>query len=128
MHQQSVEKIFRTFETSVSGLSNAQAKNHLEKYGFNEIKTHKRTPIILQFFEEFQDIMVLILIGAVIIAFISGKKIDASIILFIVILNAFIGFIQKYRAEKAVEALKKFTDAKARVIRENEEMEIEGKY
>ncbi|MBI2453396.1 cation-transporting P-type ATPase [Candidatus Peregrinibacteria bacterium] len=128
MYQQSVKKIFQIFETSVSGLSNAQAKNRLEKYGFNEIKTHKRTPIILQFFEEFQDIMVLILIGAVIIAFISGEKIDASIILFIVILNAFIGFIQKYRAEKAVEALKKFTDAKARVIRENEEMEIEGKY
>ncbi|MBI5754733.1 HAD-IC family P-type ATPase, partial [Candidatus Peregrinibacteria bacterium] len=115
-------------ETQENGLSHATAAQRLEKYGLNELVIKRASPLIFQFFAEFKDILVIILLVAVVIAFTTGDTSDALIILFIVILNAAIGFIQKYKAEKAVEALKKLISPKARVVREGIETEIEAKY
>lgn len=109
------------------GLTSKEAKHRLQQYGFNEIKLQSKTPLIIKFLEEFKDLMVIILIVAALIALISGESKEAFVILFIVLLNAIIGFIQKFRAEKAIEALKKLVSPTAIVIRNNKQIQIDAK-
>ncbi|MFA6528931.1 MAG: HAD-IC family P-type ATPase, partial [Candidatus Gracilibacteria bacterium] len=127
MHTKDQNQIFKAFNTKMLGLDSTQLKELQIKYGKNEIKGKKRTPLIIQFFEEFKDLMVIILIIAAILAGIGGKTVDASVILFIVILNATIGFIQKFKAEKALEALKKMVQPHAKVIRDGREKIIDAR-
>lgn len=108
---------FTHYQAAPSGLTNEEAESRLKKYGRNQLQAKKKTPYIVQFFEEFKDLMVIILVFATIFAFWSGEIVDAIIILFIVFLNATIGFIQKFKAEKAIEALKKMIKPYARVLR-----------
>ncbi len=116
--------IFIELKSSPLGLSDEQARSLLSVYGENVLKVKRRKPLILQFLEEFTDLMVIILIFASILAIYSGELVDGVVILFIVILNATIGFIQKYKAEKALEALKKMISPRARVLRDGREMAI----
>jgi len=120
--------IFAEFKTRESGLTREEVKIRLEKYGLNELAPPKKRPFILQFLDEFKDIMVIILIIAAVISIFAGENVDGAIITFILILNAVIGFMQKYKAEKAVEALKRMLSPMARVIREGTEELIENKY
>lgn len=124
MHRKTEQQLYRLFQTNENGLSTVEAKNRLKKYGFNTFETKKKTPLIISFLEEFTDLMVIILIIAAAIAGVAGEKTDAAVILFIVILNAIIGFIQKYKAEKALEALKSMLAPHAKVMREGEIKEI----
>ena len=109
------------------GLKTSQIKDLQAKYGLNIIKPKGKKPLIIQLFEEFKDVMIGILIVAAILAYIGGEKVDGTVILGIVILNALIGFFQKYKAEKAVEALKKMIEPHAKVIRDGTEKIIEAK-
>lgn len=122
-----LEKLINYHKTSINGLSESEVENRLIKFGPNLIDGKKKTPLIISFLGEFKDLMVIILIIAVILAIISGELIDASVILFIVILNACIGFIQKFKAEKAIEALQKLIAPKARVIRDSVHQQIDAK-
>jgi P-type Ca2+ transporter type 2C len=124
MHRKTEQQLFRRFKTRGNGLSESEAKKLLKKYGPNTFITKKKTPLIVSFLEEFTDLMVIILIIAALIAGIAGELADAGVILFIVILNATIGFFQKYKAEKALEALKNMLAPHAKVIRDGETMEI----
>jgi len=110
-----------------TGLRTSEIKDLQSKYGLNIIKPKGKTPLVIQFLEEFKDIMIAILIIAAILAYIGGEKIDGTVILGIVLLNAFIGFFQKYKAEKAVDALKKMIEPHAKVIRDGTEKIIEAK-
>ncbi|MBT6068168.1 cation-transporting P-type ATPase [Candidatus Peregrinibacteria bacterium] len=123
-HALKLGEVFKTFKTSGKGLSDAEVKQRLEVHGKNELTAHNKTPLIIKFLEEFKDLMVIILIIAALIAGVAGEMIDASVILFIVILNACIGFAQKFKAEKALEALQKMVSPNARVVRNGKEMMI----
>ena len=107
-----------------TGLKTEQVASLQEKYGPNELKKKKGTPLIIKFLAQFKDLMVLILIFACILSFISGETLDASVILFILFLNALIGFFQEYKADKAIEALRKMVRPFARVIRDGEQKQI----
>jgi Ca2+-transporting ATPase len=119
--------LFAQHQTSPQGLTQTEAQKRLEFYGSNELKAKKRTSYLLQFLGEFKDIMVIILILAVILAFLAGETVDALIILIIVILNATIGFLQEFKAEKAIEALKKLMAPYAKVIRDGKVKKIPAK-
>ncbi|MBI5152283.1 cation-translocating P-type ATPase [Candidatus Peregrinibacteria bacterium] len=123
-----MQSIFNEYQTRETGLTDAEIKELLEKHGLNELVPAKKRPLILQFLDEFKDLMVIILIIAAGISIFVGENVDGAIITFILLLNAFIGFTQKYKAEKAVEALKKMLSPMARVIRNNKEELIENKY
>lgn len=127
MHTKTINELFDELKTSQKGLSNAEAENRLKQYGKNELKVKRKTPWWVYFLQEFTDLMVIILIIASVIAFIAGEWRDAIVILFIVFVNAIIGFVQKFRAEKAIEALKKLIAPTARVLRGGKEMEIDAK-
>jgi Ca2+-transporting ATPase len=111
----------------VEGLSSSEAMALLEKYGYNELKETKKKSVVIKFLEQFRDIPVLILIAALAISALLGETIDAIAIGIIVILNATLGFVQEYRAERALEALKRMAAPKAKVYRDGELVEIDAR-
>ncbi|MCK5107879.1 MAG: ATPase, partial [Nanoarchaeota archaeon] len=92
-------EILKLFETSRNGLSSKKAERVLDKFGFNEIKEKKKISPIFIFLNQFNSVMIWILIGAIILSLIVGEKADSIVIGIIVILNAIFGFIQEYKAE-----------------------------
>jgi Ca2+-transporting ATPase len=89
----------------------------MEQYGPNELKeTKKKTPLMM-FLDQFKDFMIMVLIAAALISGLIGEVSDTIAIVVILVLNAVIGFVQEYRAEKAMEALKKLASASAVVLR-----------
>lgn len=117
------EKILKT--NIQTGLSSKEALNRLKQNGENSIKDNNKKSNISKFLAQFNDFMVIILLiaGAIsfITSFLQGEKdfLDAIIIVLIVFLNAILGFMQENKAEKALEALKKMSSPKANVIRDN---------
>lgn len=119
--------IFDQFDCSEHGLEKNEAEFRLKKYGPNQIQVNKKKSIILSFLEEFTDPMMLLLLGATAFAYFSGDKTDTIIIFAVLILNSSISFIQKFKAEKAVEALKKMVSPHARVLRNRQQILIPTK-
>ncbi|MDH7577090.1 MAG: cation-translocating P-type ATPase [Bacillota bacterium] len=108
----------------VRGLTPQQVAERLTGTGYNELaKTRKRPPWRM-FFDQFRELLVLLLVAAAVVSAAVGEALDAGVILAIVILNAWIGFIQEHRAERSLEALKKLAAPRARVIRAGEKQEI----
>ncbi|MBU0668340.1 HAD-IC family P-type ATPase, partial [Patescibacteria group bacterium] len=127
LSKEDINKMFQEHGTSKKGLSGAEVAARKKKFGHNTIIAKKKKPLILVFFEEFKDLMVIILIVAAALALIAGEATDGTVIMFVVILNAIIGFIQKYKAEKAIEALRKLIAPHARVLRNGKEEQIDAK-
>jgi len=105
---------------AVGGLSPEEAARRLETHGPNELRTKAAKPLWLLFGEQFTNAMILVLIGAALITVLIGDIKDTVVILAIVILNGVVGFVQEYRAEKAMDALKRMTSPSTRVIRGRE--------
>lgn len=116
-HQKTIDEVFSELNSSVSGLNSDDAAKRIELYGPNELKIKKKKSTFMMFLDQFKDFLIIVLIAAGIIAGIVGKPTDVAAIMAIVILNAIIGFIQEYRAEKAMEALKMMASPSAFVLR-----------
>jgi len=125
-HDQSVKEVFYGLHSNAGGLDSKEAKKRLESYGKNIIKEKKRISPVKIFINQFKSFIIGILIAAVVISLVIGERIDAIVIGIILVLNAAFGFVQEYRAEKAIEALKKMASLKAKVIRNNEKIEIDA--
>ncbi len=106
-HQKDINSIYKELHTSEKGISSEDAMKRLEEYGHNELKEKKKKTVFMMFLDQFKDFMILVLIAAAIISGFIGEPVDTIAIIVIVFLNAIIGFIQEYRAEKAMAALKK---------------------
>src|SRR3989338_8032870 len=112
----------------MKGLSSKEAEQLLTRYGLNVITEQKKRHILLKFLEQFNNFLTLLLFGAALVSFFIGESIDGSLILSIVVLNAFFGLYQESKAEAAIQLLKKMTITKIRVIRDGKEQEIESKF
>jgi len=117
-HQKSVEDIYAVLGSTPEGLTSFEATRRLDRYGPNELIETKRTSLLMMFLNQFRDFMILVLIAAALIAGFIGEPSDTIAIVIIVILNAIIGFVQEYRAQKAMEALRKMAGSTATVLRE----------
>lgn len=107
-----------------TGLTSKEAEHRLQEYGKNELtETNKRTLITI-FFEQFQNVLILILLLAAGLALSLGEYIDSSLIFAIVLLNALFGVYQEKKAENAISALKEMTQTMVRVIRDGKEQEV----
>ncbi len=115
-----VTELLRHLKTTASGLGAAEVQRRIAQYGPNALQEKKKVPAWLLFLLQFRDFMILILAVAAVLSGIMGDATDTIIIFVIIILNAVVGFIQEYRAEKAMDALKKMAVAQAHVIRENQ--------
>lgn len=140
-HTGKIEDVMQELDVTSQGLTTQEAQQRIAKYGYNELVAKKRKSALSLFLGEFKDIFILLLIAATIASALIGyydvitgsaegfmeAMADAIIIGAIVILVAVTGFIQEYRAEKAIEAMKKLTAPKARVIRDGQEVIIPAK-
>lgn len=101
------------------GLSSREAERRLKKYGHNILEKKKKISALKIFLSQFNDFIVWVLIIATIISGFIGEKADAITILIIVVMNAILGFIQEFKTEKSLEALKELAAPTAKVIRDN---------
>jgi len=125
-HEMDVKQVLKKLDTNPHGISPQEASSRLRTYGPNEIKSEKKINPLAIFLAQFKSTLVIILIFATFFSAMIGEVIDAIAILIIVILNSIFGFVQEYRAEKTIEALKKMTTPESVVIRDNKKMKIKS--
>jgi Ca2+-transporting ATPase len=116
-HTLATSEVLKKTGSSQDGLTPEAAQKKLHEFGPNKLAEKRKKPAWLLFVNQFTDFMILVLIAAAIISGIAGDIVDTIIILVIVLLNAIIGFVQEYRAEKAMEALKKMATPQSTVLR-----------
>lgn len=110
------------------GLNALEVKKRLEEYGFNQLPEQKRISPVKLFLSQFSSLIVWVLVGAAVIAGILGEWIDAWAITVIVFLNAILGFIQEYQAERSLDALKKLSSPKSKVIRDGASQIVDSNF
>ncbi|MDG3546458.1 calcium-transporting P-type ATPase, PMR1-type [Methanobacterium formicicum] len=120
----SADETLKTLNSSINGLSSSEAQKRLSEHGKNELVEEKKAGPLRIFLEQFKEILILILIIAAIAAYYVGDTIDAVVILVVVVINAVVGFIQEYRAEKAMEKLKGLISTEAVVLRDSQEQTV----
>jgi len=122
-----INEAMRELNAKTDGLSSEEVQKRLEEFGPNELKKEKRKSPIKLFLEQFTDILIIILLIATALSFAIGEAYDALVIIAIVMACAVLGFTQEYKAEKALEALRKMTAPTATVLRDGKEMQLETK-
>ncbi len=124
-HALKIEDVLTTLVTTIhEGLSSADAKARLEKYGLNQLEEAPRPSFLMMVLDQLKSFVVLLLIGASIISAILGEWVDASAIISIVILNTVLGVIQESKAEQALAALKKLAAPEALVLRDGHKITV----
>jgi len=127
-HSMEIDSLLRDLDTDPQqGLAVEEARRRLETYGYNELKEEEKASPFTIFINQFKNILIIILLIAIALSAIIGEVVEAAIIGAIVIFCAALGFIQEYRAERALEALKKMLSATIRVLRDGKEEEIPSK-
>ncbi len=133
-HNQSREDTLLSLATDAArGLTSAQAAEKAGQFGPNKLREKKKKTTLQRFFDQFKDIMILILLAAAVVSFVIAcvegnpkEFFEPLLIVLIVILNAVMGVLQESKAEKALEALKSMSAPHARVLRDGEEKVIDA--
>lgn len=123
-HLLPLEEIEKSLDTRPDGLTTEVAKSRLEEFGSNSLQEKKKKTFFDMLLNQLKDFMILILIAAAIISGLVGDPTDTVVILAIVVLNAAVGLIQEWRAEKAIEALESMAASQARVKRDGTTVDI----
>ena len=123
-HDTTIDGVLHGKNTSAHGLTQHEAQKRLTTYGENKLREEHRDSLFTIFLRQFNDVVIYILLGATLISFLIQEYFDAYIILAILIFNAFLGFFQEFKAEKAVALLKKLTTLKAKVLRDGKIVEV----
>jgi Ca2+-transporting ATPase len=126
-HQIEPKEVLENLKSSDRGLTSEDAQSRFEQYGSNELVEKKRKSLWMMFIDQFRDFMILVLIAAAVVAGVIGEPSDTIAIAVIVILNAVLGFVQEYRAEKAMDALKNLSAPSATVIRDGHPESVSAK-
>ena len=127
-HAMEVPQVLKTLASDQhSGLAEEVAKRRLQQYGYNELKKEEKTSSFKLFVNQFKNILILILLAAIALSALVGEVVDAAIIAVIVVFCAVLGFVQEYRAERALDALKKMLSPTITVLRRGKEEEIPSK-
>jgi Ca2+-transporting ATPase len=125
-YQFSVEDSFKYLNTRKEGLTETEVVERLRFYGKNHLVELNKTSLIFKFLAQFKDLMaVILMVAAGINIYLHGYR-DAIILLSIVFINAVVSFVQEYKAERVMDSLKSLVEAKAKVIRDGKEIEIDG--
>jgi Ca2+-transporting ATPase len=126
-HSKESGQVLNELKVDQKGLSREEAERRLTEFGYNELKEKKGVTPLQIFLNQFKDVFVIMLLVATAISFLIGENVDAVTIAVIVILNSVVGFVQEYRSEKAMEAMKKLTAPKAHVMRDGNELIIDAR-
>ena len=129
-YTQTEEQVLSSVQSTKEGLTSAQVKERLEKYGPNALQAGEKTTVLQKFINQFKDFMIIVLLAAAVISFFAHEgapdPTDAIVILAVVILNAIVGVIQESKAEEAIEALQKMASPVATVLRDGEHLHVKG--
>jgi Ca2+-transporting ATPase len=125
-HAMGIEETLKALNTRETGLSQEEVQKRLAEYGPNELKKEKGISPIRLFLEQFADILIIILLIATGLSIYLGEITDAIVIIAIVLACAILGFVEEYRSEKALEALKKMTAPTAMVLRDGKEVKVQA--
>jgi Ca2+-transporting ATPase len=123
-HNLETGEVISSLKSSRAGLSSNEIKERLAKFGFNELAKKKGVSPWMLFLEQFKSILIIILLIAVVLSAVIGEPIDAIIIGVIILFACGLGFIQEYKAERAMEALKRMAAPTASVLRDGNEEEV----
>lgn len=127
-HSIEAPQVLKELDTDLhKGLTEEEVKSRLEKYGYNELKKEEKISPFILFINQFKNILIIILIVAIVLSALVGEVVDAAIIAVIVVFCAVLGFIQEYRAERALEALKKMLSPTITALRGGKEEEVPSK-
>lgn len=120
------EAVLSELNTSDRGLAEAEALERLRQFGPNKLAEAEKIGLLRLLLHQFKSPLIYILLIAGVVTFFLKEYKDTGVIAAVLLLNALIGFIQEFKAEKQVQALKKMVVAKARVLRDGKEVEING--
>ena len=127
-HSIEAPQVLKELDTDLhKGLTEEEVKRRLEKYGYNELKKEEKISPFTLLINQFKNILIIILIVAIVLSALVGEVVDAAIIAVIVVFCAVLGFIQEYRAERALEALKKMLSPTITALRGGKEEEVPSK-
>ncbi len=123
-HSKPLPEIFRELGATADGLTNAEAAARLQSFGYNRLEAQKRVSPWMLLLEQFKNVLIITLLIATVISAFLGHGIEAIAITVIVLFAVVLGFIQEFRAEKAIEALKNMAAPTAKVLRSGKEQII----
>src|SRR6056297_56598 len=123
-YRDKAKDVLEDLGTSKKGLSAAEAKKKLEKDGKNVLQAKADKSLVRIFFEQFKDVLVILLLVAAVMSFVIGSYRDGTIMMIIAIINSVIGFRQEYKAEKIMDSLNKLVKSPSKVIRDDQIGEI----
>lgn len=112
------EEVFKELNTSINGLSSEEAQKRLDLYGYNTIRSRKKTDSLTLLLNQFKSPLIIILFFASILSYVLGESTDGTIIISILILSCLLGFKQERSATNAVEKLLSLTEIKSTVLRD----------
>ena len=113
-----VHQTLEDLDSRPGGLSDAQAAQRLERYGKNALADGKKKTGVQVFFEQFKDLLVVILMVAALVSLVSGEGESTVVIFAVLLLNAVLGTVQHFKAEKSLESLKAMSAPSAKVLRD----------
>lgn len=125
-HGMPVEECFATLSTQATGLSNSEAQDRLATFGANRLPETRARSIWMRIFEQFNNVLIYVLIAAAMMAFLLDHLTDALVILAVVVINAVIGLIQEGKAEKALDSIKHMVDPSASAIRDGHRVSVDA--
>ena len=122
-----IKTVFENLHSSEKGLTAYEAKKRIDQFGENAVKDKEHNQGIRIFLSQFKSPFILILIAASILAYFLHERIDAIIIISIVLLSSILSFFQEYRVERVMRMLRSYVSHKAKVVRDGETIEIDAK-
>ena len=127
MFRRTAQQVLEQFGVTKDGLTQAQVEKQRQTYGENALAEEKKKSPIVVFLEQFKDLLVIILIIAAIISAISGNGESTIVIVAVITLNAILGTVQHFKAEKSLESLKALSSPSAKVMRDGRKIEVPSK-
>src|SRR5690606_25454182 len=125
-HAESAEAVLESLGSTPDGLSRAEARARLERYGPNRLQAARATPAWKIFVAQLRSVVVLLLVVAAVVAFLLGDPLEAAAIGVVLLINTLLGFFTELRARRAMEALLELEAPHATVVREGTALEIEA--
>ena len=122
-----IEDTFKKIQSQSSGLTNTEVENRLKQYGANELQAARHISPWEILLEQFKNVLILILLGATVISLFLGHGIESIVIAVIVLFAVVLGFVQEYRAERAIDALREMAAPTATVLRDGVETKISAR-
>lgn len=123
-YQQSSQELLKAYHSTEAGLSSDDAALRLSEYGLNQLTEGKKKTLFSVFLEQFQDLLVLILIAAAAISWVSGNAESSLVIFAVILLNALLGTVQYQKAQKSLASLKAMSAPHARILRDGIRIDV----